>query len=677
MMNRIPAVVSLWIVLASSGLAAEGEFFLHGGDRVVFLGDSITEQKLYTTYIEAYTVTRFPKQKFNFWNSGWGGDTAWLRMRTFPDEKALFATQGDEQQKLVEAAVDGPLNRDVVSLKPTVVTVNFGMNDHNYEPFREDIFKAYVRSQTEIVKVLKKNAVRVVLLTPQPIEDRRPDPDKDPRNQSLRKFGDGLKEVAAKEGAMFVDQFDPYMAIMRREHAAKGDVCIGGGDAVHPAPMGHTLMASIILKQLKAPALVSSAELAVSEDQQGKLVSATQCAVSNVKFEKGTLSFDRADDCLPMPIDERAMAALKLAPVLDDVNRYELRVAGLKEDLYDVLIDGEVAATVTKEELAKGWNLAATAGPITRQTQEVLALIFKKNLVGQTLWEAKIRPWRKAERPGLQKQIDDFEAQITTACQPKPHHFELKPNRSALDAAINSGDFSGYFTNISTWLNEKVLADSASISEAAMKALLKDPVFANTLSQRQLLSKVGVANVGAFAKADNDSKAFLTWLLRNTQAMDLYLEAATPTGLKAREEDKWALSTASLDLWKKLYYVDPESKEGMYLKLAIGTAISPPPAVGNYSKLSIDPVTRYTYYKAADKNNELFPSFRKLTAWDYSKIVCADQSDSELTWGRQMVNQFRPDLRDGEKVVDMVGLVWRRNSPVPYTGMQTMLQGGG
>lgn len=210
-----------------------------------------------------------------------------------------------------------------------------------------------------------------------------------------------------------------------------------------------------------------------------------------------------------------------------------------------------------------------------------------------------------------------------------------------------------------------------------MKALLKDPVFANTLSQRQLLSKVGVANVGAFAKADNDSKAFLTWLLRNTQAMDLYLETATPTGLKAREEDKWALSTASLDLWKKLYYVDPESKEGMYLKLAIGTAISPPPAVGNYSKLSIDPVTRYTYYKAADKNNELFPSFRKLTAWDYSKIVCADQSDSELTWGRQMVNEFRPDLRDGEKVVDMVGLVWRRNSPVPYTGMQTMLQGGG
>ena len=427
MIKYVLVAVALLTALGSNCPAADTGFFLHDGDRVVFLGDSITEQKLYTTYIEAYTVTRFPKQTFHFWNSGWGGDTAWLRMRSHADEKALFAAQGDAQQKLVEEAVDGCLKRDVLSLQPTVVTVDFGMNDHNYEPFREDIFAAYVRSQAEIAKVLKKNGARVVLLTPQPIEERRPDPDKDPRNQSLRKFADGLKEVAAKEGAAFVDQFDPYLAIMLREHAAKGDVCIGGGDAVHPSPVGHTLMAAIILKQLQAPALVSSAELVVSEDQQAKVTSAAQCAVSNVNFEKGALSFDRADDCLPMPIDERATAALKLAPVLDDVDRYELKVAGLTADRYDVLIDGQVAATVSKEELAKGWKLAVTAGPITRQAQEVLSLIFKKNLVGQTLWEAKLRPWRKKERPGLQKQIDDFEAQIAAACQPKSHHFELKP----------------------------------------------------------------------------------------------------------------------------------------------------------------------------------------------------------------------------------------------------------
>ena len=94
---------------------------------------------------------------------------------------------------MVEKSVDAGLARDVLPLKPTAVTVDFGMNDHAYQKFREDIFRAYSRSQAEIVKVLTGNGARVALLTPQPIEERRPDPDQDVRNQSLRKFSDGLK----------------------------------------------------------------------------------------------------------------------------------------------------------------------------------------------------------------------------------------------------------------------------------------------------------------------------------------------------------------------------------------------------------------------------------------------------------------------------------------------------
>jgi len=425
MRNLITSGMAL-AVLAAGGLAAEPEFALRDGDRVVLLGDSITEQKLYTSYLEAYTLTRFPKQKFTFFGRGWGGDTAWLRMRSFPDEKALHAATGDAQQKLIEASVDDPLKRDVIAVKPTLVMINFGMNDHNYEPFREDIFKTYVRSQTHLVKTLAKNGARVVLLTPQPIENRSSNPATDARNQALVKFAAGLKEVAAKEGATFVNQFAPYMAIMQREHALDVNASIGGGDEIHPGPVGHTLMASIILQQLNAPALVSSAELDVAADQSAKLVNAAKCAVTNVKYQKNKLQFDRADECLPMPVDERAMAALKLAPVLDALNRYELKVTGLPADRYDIMIDGEFATTLTKQELAKGWNLAVSAGPISKQAKDVLALIIKKGPVVQTLWEAGIHG-RNAEIPGLQTQHDDLVAQITAACQPKPHHFVIKP----------------------------------------------------------------------------------------------------------------------------------------------------------------------------------------------------------------------------------------------------------
>src|SRR6266404_2280811 len=263
--------------------ALAGDFLIHDGDRVVFLGDSITEQRLYTTYIEAYALTRHPKWNLIFRNVGWGGDTSWLRQRAHPGEKELFAADEATQQKMVEDSVGKGLRRDVLPLKPTFVTVKFGMNDHSYQPFREDIFRAYVRSQSEIAKILKEHGARVAFLTPQPIEDKRADPDKDARNESLRKFSDGLKEVCSKQGATFVDQFDPYMAIMLRERAGNPSALIGGGDAVHPGPIGHTVMAWAVLKGLGATPLVSRAEV----DYDAKKSSSSQCEISNLKVAVG------------------------------------------------------------------------------------------------------------------------------------------------------------------------------------------------------------------------------------------------------------------------------------------------------------------------------------------------------------------------------------------------------
>src|SRR5881394_2926365 len=112
-----------------------GDFLIHDGDRVVFLGDSITEQRLYTTYIEAYALSRHPEWKLWFRNVGWGGDTSWLRQRAHPDETKLFAAESAAQQKMIEEAVANGLGRDVLPLKPTFITIKFGMNDFSYQAF--------------------------------------------------------------------------------------------------------------------------------------------------------------------------------------------------------------------------------------------------------------------------------------------------------------------------------------------------------------------------------------------------------------------------------------------------------------------------------------------------------------------------------------------------------------
>jgi len=257
--------------------------------------------------------------------------------------------------------------------------------------------------------------------------------------------------------------------------------------------------------------------------------------------------------------------------------------------------------------------------------------------------------------------------------------YAWEPNTDDLDKAIKAGDFSAYFTNISTWLNRKSPTDSSKITAAALKALLKDRVFANTLDQRQLISKLGVDNTGAFAKGDQANKTFLAWLLRNTEAMDLYLIGATPTGVKHREANSYSFGIESLNLWNTILKADPDSKEGIYLKLAIATAISPPPAKSYGSGLPIDPVDRYKLFKSAHKNGELFPIFDTLSVWEYRKIVASWASDRELTWVRNMVNTWRPDLRINQQVHRIVSEVWRRNSPYyPYVnGFITVMEGGG
>jgi len=256
-----------------------------------------------------------------------------------------------------------------------------------------------------------------------------------------------------------------------------------------------------------------------------------------------------------------------------------------------------------------------------------------------------------------------------------------EPNTEDLDAAIKAGDFAAYFNNLSTWLNRRAPADSKKVTVAGMKALLEDPVFANTLAQRQLISKVGADNMAAFARGDQKSKGFLAWLLRNTEAMERYLVGATPVGTAQRQENRWTIDASSLDIWNRIFRADPESKEGIYLKLAIATGLNPP-GTGNrgagQAKEAADPVDRYEHFKSAHENKELFPSFDDLSVWEYRQIVSSNASDADLAWAREMINTWRPDLRINEQVVNSTSEVWRRFSPFPYDDtFKNVLAGGG
>lgn len=251
------------------------------------------------------------------------------------------------------------------------------------------------------------------------------------------------------------------------------------------------------------------------------------------------------------------------------------------------------------------------------------------------------------------------------------------PSATEQAAAVNGGDIAVYEGKLTDWLNEKT---PASANEAALKALIKDPVFLNALDQRQLIVKVGADKLGAFTKAAPANKDFISWLLGNTEAMELFLEGAVPPGNSQREANNYGIPVSALEIWSKIRLADSDAKQGIYQKLAIATGLRPPGS-GNrgagMQQTPSEPLVRYQYFKNAHKNKELFPSFDNINVWEMGHVVSSCASEEDLTWARQMINTWRPDLRINEQVINSTSEVWRRNSPHPYTDFKTVLSGGG
>ena len=335
-------LVGLGVALAIAPASAQ-EFFFKKGDVIVVMGDSITEQRLYSNYLETWSQTRFPSYNLVFRNVGIGGDRS---------------TGGNSRFK-----------RDVLAYKPTVLTVDFGMNDGSYRAFDEKIFETYVKGLQGIADQAKAAGIRVAWITPQPTERREPGNQLAGYNETLKRFGlEGVGGIAKKNDGLFVDQFTPYLNVMNKARETNEKIIVTEGDAVHPGPAGQSLMAASILKGMSFPREVSSATIDASGKAETK-----QCKVTDVDAKENVIRFKRQDEAIPY-FPESAKKILKWAPLLEEMNHYGLKATGLKSGKYQVKLGGVKVAEYTADELAKGVNLAEaalTTGPIADQAKAV------------------------------------------------------------------------------------------------------------------------------------------------------------------------------------------------------------------------------------------------------------------------------------------------------------------
>ena len=64
------------VSLSSSTIALAYQPVLQPGDRLAIIGDSITEQKQYSKFIETYLLACYPELKIQSLQFGWSGERA-------------------------------------------------------------------------------------------------------------------------------------------------------------------------------------------------------------------------------------------------------------------------------------------------------------------------------------------------------------------------------------------------------------------------------------------------------------------------------------------------------------------------------------------------------------------------------------------------------------------------
>jgi lysophospholipase L1-like esterase len=401
------------LALAACAIAAAQNFSLKDGDTVVFYGDSITDQRLYTTFTETYVLTRFPALHVTFVHSGWGGDR-------------VSGGGG--------GPVDLRLRRDVIAYRPTVMTIMLGMNDGRYRAFDQAIFQDYASGFEKIIRDMKTAlpGLRITAIEPSPYDDVTREPTfAGGYNAVLVRYSQFVKELAGREHLNAADLNTPVVAMLekaRAQNATLSQKIIP--DRVHPGPSGHLIMAQALLKSWNAPALVSDVAIDAQSRSAGRSENAEVTSIDN----SNGLRWQERERALPMPIDwkdETVALAVHSSDFVAALDQEKLRVSSLAAGSYTLKIDGEAVETFSADQLARGINLAEYATPMSRQAADLHKLTLEHNSVHFTRWRTVQVPLdgQGFALAPAESSLDSLEEQIVLAqriaAQPKPHQYEL------------------------------------------------------------------------------------------------------------------------------------------------------------------------------------------------------------------------------------------------------------
>lgn len=310
------------------------------GDTVCYVGDSITHGGGYMRNITLFYATRYPEDFVNFYNLGISGDTV--------------------------GHVNKRMKTDILVVKPAVATLMIGMNNCNiYAKPDMDAARAkavennrlaYRKNLSEILDKFASAKCDVILFTPSPYDEtvKLETPPTVGKNGELREFSKDVSEEAKKRGLKLVDMQGYMMKINAELQRDFPEKSVAGKDRVHPQAFGNFVMAANFVRTLGESDTVSR----VAVDLSKKSVSENfNCEVADLNCGADSVKFTLSEHSLPFAVDKDSEFADKYVKFLDAYNKQIVKVAGLPDGSYELLIDGKKVGEYSASALASGVDL--------------------------------------------------------------------------------------------------------------------------------------------------------------------------------------------------------------------------------------------------------------------------------------------------------------------------------
>jgi lysophospholipase L1-like esterase len=191
--------------------------------RIVCFGDSVTGVYYHTGGRRAYTDM-----------------VAYAIQGAFPEARVEMVNAGISGNTTADALAR--LDRDVLSQRPHLVTVMFGLNDMVRVPIDE--FRGNLR---KIIDRCHAAGAEVLLCTPNGIIDTRPRP-----VARLVEYCEAIRVVGAKESVPVCDCYAAYAALEARDPRAWRLLL---SDEIHPNMDGHKVLAEAIGRSITGKAV--------------------------------------------------------------------------------------------------------------------------------------------------------------------------------------------------------------------------------------------------------------------------------------------------------------------------------------------------------------------------------------------------------------------------------------